>query len=329
MNVMVTGATGLLGANVVRELESRGHEVRVLVRPSSDLRALEGTHAERLPGHILDRGSLNRAMNGCQAVVHAAAQTGQWPSGYEHYEQVNVHGTRSVMEACRRNGIRRIVHVSTANAFGPGTREHPATELSEFRGFRTGSGYMISKYVAQQNLLMDVEKNRLPVVIVNPTFMIGAFDVKPSSGRIILMGLRKHWQFYPPGGKNFVHVRDAATAICNALERGNTGECYLLAGENLTYREFFGKLNRIAGNRPAQWEIPGSVLQAAGMIGSLVEKTTGRPAPLNLVNSRLLSTGFYYSGKKAVRELGMPQTPVDTAISDTLEWFRGWGGTRS
>ncbi|MDD1712286.1 MAG: NAD-dependent epimerase/dehydratase family protein [Methanoregulaceae archaeon] len=327
MNVLVTGATGLLGANIVRELESRGDAVRALVRPSSDLRGLEGTRVAKVPGHILDRESLRGAVKGCDAVIHAAAHTGQWPTDYRHYEQVNVTGTELVMDACRIAGIRRIIYVSTANAFGYGSKEHPGTELSEFNGFRSGSGYIISKYLAQQNVLTQVEKHGLPVVIVNPTFMIGPYDTRPSSGKIILMGLNKRWQFFPGGGKNFIHVRDAATAICNALDRGTPGACYLLAGENLTYREFFAKLNRVTGDRPVKIGFPACLLNTAGVVGTWMEKMTGKPAPLNLVNSRLLGTGYYYSGRKAVKELGMPQTPVEEAILEALGWFRSrWSG---
>jgi dihydroflavonol-4-reductase len=322
MKVLVTGANGLLGANVVRELESRGKEVRVLVRPTAGLSALEGTGAEVVHGDILDRQSLDRAMKGCDTVIHAAANTSQWPVRYSFYEPVNVLGTQNVMEACRENGISRVIYVSTANTFGPGTKEYPGTELSEFSGFRVGSGYMISKYVAQQNVLMEVEKHNTPVVIVNPTFMIGPYDSKPSSGKIILMGLNKRVQVYPDGGKNFIHVRDAATGVCNAMERGRVGGCYLLAHENLTYREFYERLNRVAGQRPSMVKVPSLVLQAAGRIGTLIERTGKKAAPLNHVNARLLTIGNYYSGKKAVQELGLPQTPIETAITEALSWFR-------
>jgi dihydroflavonol-4-reductase len=322
MKILVTGANGLLGANVVRELESRGKEVRVLVRPTAGLNALLGTDAEVVYGDILDRQSLDRAMKGCDSVVHSAANTSQWPVNYSFYEPVNVRGTQNVIEICRENAISRVVYVSTANTFGPGTKEHPGTELSEFSGFRYGSGYMISKYVAQQNVLMEVEKHKTPVVVVNPTFMIGPHDAKPSSGKIILMGMNKKIQFYPDGGKNFIHVRDAAAGVCNALERGHAGACYLLANENLTYGEFYEKLNNATGQQPIKIRIPSSVLLTAGWIGTLTEKTGRKAAPLNHVNAKLLTIGNYYSGKKAVQELGLPQTSIETAITDAIDWFR-------
>jgi dihydroflavonol-4-reductase len=294
----------------------------MLVRPTAALSALLGTDAEVVPGDILDRQSLDRAMKGCDSVVHSAANTSQWPVHYSHYEPVNVRGTQNVIDACREHGISRVVYVSTANVFGPGTKEHPATELSEFSGFRYGSGYMISKYLAQQNVLMEVDKYKTPVVIVNPAFMIGPYDTKPSSGKIILMGLNKKMQVYPNGGKNFIHVRDAATGVCNALDRGRVGGCYLLANENLTYREFFEKLNQVAGQHPLKVRIPSAVLQTVGWIGTIIEAAGKKAAPLNHVNAKLLTIGNYYSGKKAVQELSLPQTPVENAITEAIEWFR-------
>jgi dihydroflavonol-4-reductase len=322
MKTLVTGANGLLGANVVRELEARGREVRVMVRPKAALTALLDTDAELVHGDILDPGSLDRAVKGCDAVVHAAANTRQWPVNYEFYEPVNVTGTQNVMEACRRNNVGRIVYVSTANTFGPGTREDPGTELSEFSGFRLGSGYITSKFVAQQNVLSEIEKHGTPVVIVNPAFMIGPFDARPSSGKIIFMGLSGRIQFRPAGGKNFIHAGDAAIGVCNALERGRVGECYLLANENLSYSEFFDILNRVAGRQPWRLVLPTPVIRAGGLFGSISEKITGQPARLNRVNAGLLTLGNYYSGRKAVTELGLPQKPVVTAISDAIGWFR-------
>jgi dihydroflavonol-4-reductase len=322
MKTLVTGANGLLGANVVRELESRGKEVRALVRPGAMLTALRGTGAELVEGNFLNSDSLLNALKGCDHVVHAAANTSQWPVNYGFYEPVNVTGTLAVMKACRESGIRRIVYVSTANTFGPGTKKEPGTELSEFSGFRIGSGYVTSKYVAQQKVLQEVEKHGTPVVIVNPTFMIGPHDAKPSSGKILLMGLNKSVQMYPGGGKNFIHVRDAAAGVCNAMERGRTGECYLLANENLTYAEFFTLLNSVARQRPLRVRLPSGLLRSIGLLGTLSEKMTGIPAPLNNINARLLLLDNFYSGKKAVKELALPQTPVEQAIEDAVRWFR-------
>jgi len=317
--VLVTGANGLLGANIVRELIRREYRVRILSRENSDLSAIEGVPFERVNGELLDPDSIDLAVQGCDFVIHSAANTSQWPTGYEQYEPVNVTGTRHVISAVKRHGIRRLVFVSSANAFGNGTREQPGTELNEFTGFRIGSGYMISKFVAQQIVLEEVEKHQLPAIIVNPTFMIGPFDSKPSSGKIIQMGAGKV-QVSPPGGKNFIHVRDAAVATCNALTMGRTGECYLLANQNLTYREFYAQLNEVTGKHPVSIRIPGWILRFAGFAGTLYERISRKPAPLNQVNARLLCLGNYYSGAKAIEALDLPQTPVKEAIKEAIPW---------
>jgi len=320
--VLVTGANGLLGANITRELVRREYWVRIFARENSDLSGIEGVPFERVNGDILDQESVDRAVEGCEYVIHSAANTSQWPTTYAHYEAVNVHGTQHFIAAVKKHGVKRFVFVSSANAFGNGTLEKPGTELSEFNGFRIGSGYMISKFVAQQFVLAEVEKNNLPAVVVNPTFMIGPYDSKPSSGRIILMGMGKKVQVSPPGGKNFIHVRDAAISTCNALTMGRIGECYLLANENLTYKKFFSILNTVTGERPKSLTLPGWLLKTIGTGGTLFEKIVRKPAPLNLVNARLLNLGNYYSGKKAVEALDLPQNPIEDAIREAIGWFR-------
>jgi dihydroflavonol-4-reductase len=325
MKVLVTGATGLLGANLVRELETRGMAVRVLVRRNSDLRVLDGTLAERVVGDILDAASLHRAVDGCQAVIHSAACTTQWPTAFRYYEEINVTGTQRVMEACRKKEVSRIVYVSSANAFGPGSLEQPGTELSEFSLFRSGSGYIVSKYLAQQKVLWEVERTRLPAVVVNPTFMIGPYDSRPGCGQIVLMGARARRHWIPPGGKNFVPVRDVAIGICQALEKGRIGECYLLAGENHTYEEFFQIIDHVLHRNPAKIRIPAAALTTAGLVGTIIERLTGTTPRLNYVNANLLSKGYYYSPRKAMTELQMPRTSLELAVREALEWFRKVG----
>lgn len=320
--VLVTGANGLLGANIVRELVERKFDVRILVRETSDLSGLHGVAFERMNGNILDPESVDKAVEGCDFVIHSAANTSQWPTAYSLYEPVNVNGTKHVIEAVKQHAVKRFVFVSSANAFGNGTKENPGTELNEFTGFRTGSGYMISKFVAQQFVLSEVERSDLPAIVVNPTFMIGPYDSKPSSGRIILMGMGKKVQVSPPGGKNFIHVHDAAVGTCNALTMGRTGECYLLANENLSYREFFGILNQVTGEKPKSLALPGWLLKGIGAGGTLFEKLLRKPAPLSLVNARQLCLDNYYLGNKAVEVLELPQTPIETAIREAIEWFR-------
>ena len=322
MKVLVTGANGLLGANIVRELIKRGYDVRIFARKTSDLSGLKEVKFERVDGDILDPESIDKAVAGCDYVIHSAANTSQWPTNFSHYEPVNVTGTKHVIDAVKKHAVKRFVFVSSANAFGNGTKERPGMELNEFSGFRIGSGYMISKFVAQQMVLDEVGRNQLPAIVVNPTFMLGPYDSKPSSGQIIVMGMGKKIQVSPPGGKNFIHVNDAAVGTCNALTMGRTGECYLLANENLSYKEFFALLNKVTGEKPKSLSLPGILLKTIGRGGALVEKITNKAAGLNLVNARLLCLDNYYTGKKAVKALELPQTSIETAIREAIVWFR-------
>jgi len=322
MKVFVTGANGLLGCNVVRELLKQSHEVRILVRPGADLTGLNGVNCEVVNGELLNQEVLDISTSGFDVIIHAAANTSQWPTNLKYYEAINIQGTEMVINAVRKKKIQKLIHVSTANTFGYGTKECPGTEETLYRFKDLGSGYITSKYIAQQHVLEQVRNHGLPAVIVNPTFMIGPYDAKPGSGRIIQMGMKKNLQVFPSGGKNFIHVRDAAVAICNAILHGLPGECYLLANENLTYREFFTKLNQVIKKRTIQIKLPDSIIKSAGLAGSWVEKTFGKPTPLNKINAELLTNGNYYSGAKAVEFLRMPQTPVETAISEAINWWK-------
>lgn len=315
----------MLGCNVAHELVRRGHALRLLVRPGSSLKGVEGLPFEVHYGCLEEEASLSGAVNGCDGVIHAASCTAQWPTAFRHFEAANVNGAIQLARAAKAAGIRRFVYVSTANTFGHGTMEQPGTELSEFRLFHYHSGYVNSKYLAQQYVLEQVEQHGLPAVVVNPTFMLGPLDLKPSSGRLLLQGLKARVQWIPPGGKNFIHVRDAAIGVCQALERGLPGECYLLAGENLSYRSFYNLLNEVAGRKPLQLPVPGILARGVGVLGSLFGKLTGRPAWINHVTGRMACLGNYYSGRKAVEELGLPQTPVREAVNDAIDWFRAEG----
>jgi dihydroflavonol-4-reductase len=322
MKVFVTGANGLLGSNVVRQLLTEGHEVTILARSGANMNGLKGTNTTVISGDLQNEDLMIRSTAGFDVLIHAAAKTSQWPTDLKHYEAINVKGTEAVINAVKRNGIPKLIHVSTANTFGYGTREHPGTEETPYRFQQLDSGYITSKYLAQQMIIEEVMANRLPAIIVNPTFMIGPYDAKPSSGRIIQMGLNKKIQVFPSGGKNFIHVRDAAVAVCNAIHLGKTGECYLLANENLTYREFYEKINRVVHQDPVQVQLPGFILNTGGKSGSFIEKVFKRPIQLNSVNARLLVIGNYYSGKKAVEMLKMPQTPIETAILEAIMWWQ-------
>ncbi|MFA5330390.1 MAG: NAD-dependent epimerase/dehydratase family protein [Prolixibacteraceae bacterium] len=324
MKVLVTGANGLLASNLVRELLHSGYEVRGMVRESSNLLSLKKVEIELFKGEITSQADVRKAFAGCEVVVHAAANTSQCPANYGAYKKTNVDATQLILDEAVRRDVEKFIFVSSANAFNPGSKANPGTEESSF-STNEKSGYMVSKYMAQNLVLDDFKRSGLPVVVVNPTFMLGRYDARPSSGQIILMAHQKSLMACPPGGKNFVHVSDVARGIVNAIRFGKLGECYLLANENLTYREFFEKLRMVNVRPQTLVQLPRQAVRLAGSAGSLFENISGKPAKLNALNARLLCTDNYYSAAKAVVELNLPQTPISQAIEDALEWFEQYG----
>ncbi|ASZ11900.1 NAD-dependent epimerase/dehydratase family protein [Chitinophaga pendula] len=320
--VLVTGANGFLGANLTRELFRLGYEVKAMVRPSADLKGISDIPCELFFGHIDDAAEVMQAVAGCDIVVHTASITEQWDIDFAAYERVNFTGTKHIVAACLAQGVQKFVHVSTANTMGPGNKENPGSELNGFALFNANSGYINSKYLAQQYVLEQIEHCKLPGVIVNPTFMIGPHDTKPSSGKLLLYGLGKKVVFYPPGGKNFVHIQDVCMGIIKAIERGRIGDCYLLAGHNLSYKEFFQLVNEVAREPKLIVRIPPVVLKVGGLIGSMVERVTRRSQKLNYSSAYLLCLENYYTGKKSERELSVRYTPMKTAVGDALNWFK-------
>jgi len=321
MKTFITGGTGLLGANVIRELLSRGHEVRALVRKGSDLSVIRGLDIELFEGDLSDEQSLYEGCKGFDYVIHAAALTPGFSTDFSELAKVNIRGTQNMVRAAERAKITRMVYVSSCCVFGGGSKEIPGTELSEFTGFRFNSGYINSKYLAHQWVLSEIEKKRLPIVLVNPTLMIGPYSSHPGSGEIILRALREQLQLCPSGGKNFIDVRDAAIGTCNALTMGIVGESYLLASENLTFSEIYEKVNRISGKPGFKIVVPRLILNTMGLAGNFIRMMSNKKVRLNFSNSRQLSCQCYFSASKAVRFLRLPQHPVDQAIHDAIEWF--------
>jgi dihydroflavonol-4-reductase len=320
MKVLVTGANGFLASNVVRKLNHRGFAVRGMIRATADLRSLSGTGVELFYGNITNIISAMEAVKGCDVVIHIAADTSQHHHNLTPYMKVNVTGTFNILEASCRNNVKRFIFVSTANAFGFGTKSNPGNEDMPPKYPFTASGYAISKMKAQELVLEYVHSGKLEAVVVNPTFMLGPYDAKPSSGRIITMAYNRKLIPVPPGGKNFVHVDDVATGICNAIDLGKSGSCYLLANENLSYSEFYVKLGRAVGKSFTQLRLAPKLLRAMGVVGTFVRKT-GVKSDLNLITAKMLCVDNYYNSAKAVNELKLPQTPVENAIGDALEWF--------
>lgn len=321
MKILVTGASGFLGGNLVRHLIDHQHEVSIIIRKSADVSAIITSRSRVIYGDIDRYPDIETAVAGMDAVIHCAGMTGQFGVKPEDYERINVTATRHIINACLHHNIQKLVYVSTANTIAPGSRQQPGTELNGFSLFKANSGYINTKYVAQQLVLEHVVSHQLPAVVVNPTFMIGPNDAKPGSGQMLLYGLNKRVLFYPGGGKNFVHVDDVCIGIINALEKGKTGSCYLLAGENLSYAEFFKKVSKVANQKPLMIRIPNTILRIAGRMGTLTERITRKPQKLTRPAAFMLCLDNYYSNTKAEQELGLKFRPAQHAIEEAYLWF--------
>ncbi len=323
MQVLITGADGLLGSNIVRVALDKGYRVRAFVLPDSPSKTLDGLPIERVEGNLLNPGEVQQAVQGCEYVIHAAANTNVWPSRGPIYRKVNYDGTRHVAEACQRENVKRLVVIGSAAAFPPGTREKPADETVPMADTGYGLDYISSKREAQEYILREARENGLPALIICPTFMFGPYDSKPSGGAMIVGVVKRQAPGYPiSGGKNFVHARDVAVAAVNGLTMGRTGEIYLAGNENLSYKEIFAKIGRIAGVKPPALPMPSFVLLAVGAVGSFLGKTFGFQPKITLPMARVACDGQYFSARKAVQELNMPQTPIEQAIEEAIDWMK-------
>lgn len=322
MSILVTGATGLLGNTTVRLLLQRGEEVRTLERAGSDPRPLQGLPVHRFVGDVVDPPSLPPAVQGCRLVVHCAGlvQVGGRDSGHH---AVNVDGARYVSQACRRAGVR-MVHVSSVDALGWGTMEEPADEEAPQEGLPTRLPYSASKRRGEEAVLLEVERG-LDAVVVNPGFLLGPWDWKPSSGRMLLEVARGGALLAPGGGNDFCHAEDVALGLLAAAERGIPGRRYILGGEALSYREAWGLFARITGGRAPLGTAPDVLVRAVGWGGTLLGHLTGREPAVNAAAAAVSLLPHHFTSRRAEEELGYRWRPAEEAARDAWDWFRAHG----
>jgi len=277
---------------------------------------------ELIEGELLD--DLQPFCTGCDFLVHAAAETRQNLLQYSAYQKINIEAAIHLFQTAMQCGVKKFVFVSTANTLGYGSSESPGTEHGKMKFPFSASLYARSKKEAETHLQKHM--NKPEIVLVHPCFMLGGFDTKPSSGKIILMAWKKRLVFYPPGGKNFVHVRDVAEGIISSFENGRNGEKYLLAGENLSYFDFFRKLNRTLNQHALLIKIPCPVLRILGYCGDLL-RLFRLETNLCSVNMEALCVNNFYSNEKSVSELGINYRPVEEAIRDAVHYFEQAGAS--
>jgi len=323
---VVTGGTGFVGSAVVRHLVAGGHRVRALARRGSDRRLLADLPVEIVEGDLTDAVSLRRSLHGCGWLFHVAAFYSLWARDRRLFYDINVEGTRRILQAAAEAGASRVVYTSTVGALGipkngsAGTEETPVS-LADMVG-----DYKRSKFLAEE-VARDAARQGLPVMIVNPSAPVGPRDIKPTpTGQMIVDFLRGRMWAYLETGLNLVDVEDVAAGHLLAADRGKVGERYILGSRNLTLREIFEVLGRITGIRPPRLKvIPGMILPLARVSEWVADHLTGRPPVIAVDAVRMARKRMFFDCGKAIRELGLPQSPVEGALDRAVRWFREHG----
>jgi len=323
MLAFVTGATGFLGSHVARVLADQGADLRLLTRSTSNLRNVDGLKAETAVGDLRDAASLERAMSGCDTVFHVAADYRLWVRDPEEMYRSNVEGTRAILEAARKNGVRRVVHTSSVATIGFTKNGYPADEDSPVSLADMIGHYKRSKFMAEQ-IAMEAGRGGMHVVTVNPTTPVGEQDVRPTpTGRIVLDFLKRKFPAYVETGLNLVDVRECARGHVAALEKGKSGERYILGGEDLTLKQILDKLGRITGLPSPRVKLPYVFAFAAGVVDEAITGGILKREPRATVDTvRMGRKKMFASSDKAERELGWQIVPVEDALRRAVEWFR-------
>ena len=317
----MTGASGFIGWHVARRLLENGHRVRALVRPASVVPELA---VERVEGDLRDPESLARAVDGCGAVFHVAADYRLWAKDPEELYRSNVQGTRNLLQAALNARVERVVYTSTVGCIAM-PQQHPGNEDLPVGAEEMQGAYKRSKYQAEQ-VALEFARAGLPVVIVNPTAPVGDHDVKPTpTGKIIVDFVRGAMPAFVDTGLNLVDVRDTAEGHVLAYEKGRTGERYILGCDNLTLQQIFAHLEKISGIKAPRWRIPYAVAYGAGLASTAWANWTGQEprAPLDAV--KMARKRMFVSADKAKRDLGFQPGPVDGALKRAVDWFRANG----
>ena len=322
---LVTGGTGFVGTHVVRALLARGRAVRCLVRRESRRDNLEGLAVEVVFGDVTDRASVARALAGIDTLYHCAADYRLWARDREELSRVNVGGTQDVLAAAAEAGVSKVVYTSSVGALGLTRAGSPADETTPVVRDEVVGRYKKSKYDAER-VAEAWARRGLPVVIVNPSTPVGERDVRPTpTGQMIVDFLNGRLPAYVETGLNVVDVRDVAEGHVLAAERGRVGEKYILGNRNMTLKEILETLSLLTGVPAPRVRLPHALPLAAAAVATLVANVTGRPPRVSLESVRMSMHRMFFDAAKAVRELKLPQTPVQEALGRAAAWFREKG----
>src|SRR5437899_2375351 len=326
MKAFITGATGFVGSHVARALAAQGAELRLLVRPTSRTENIADLRAETAVGDLREPESLKKAMAGCEFVFHVAADYRLWVRDPEQMYRSNVEGTRAIIRAAQESGVRRVIYTSSVATMGFTREGHVAGEDSPVSIQDMVGHYKRSKFMAEQ-IALEAGHNGANVVVVNPTTPIGEYDIKPTpTGRIVVDFLKRKFPAYVDTGLNLVDVKECALGHISALEKGRSGERYILGGENLTLKQILDKLASITGLPSPTIRVPYVLALATGVVDEIVTGRIRRREPRATIDAvRMGRKKMFVSSAKAERELGWQIVPVDDALRRAATWFRAKG----
>jgi dihydroflavonol-4-reductase len=318
--IFITGGTGFVGANLARLLTLQGYSVRALVRHNSNINNLKNLHNLEIITGDLNDSHLSEKIAGCKYLFHVAAHYSLWQTDKELLYQNNVLGTRNILAAAKTAGIERTVYTSSVAAIGVGkdavdeTHQSPIEELV--------GDYKKSKYLAEQEAIQAANSGQ-NIVIVNPSTPIGPWDIKPTptGGDIILRFLKRQMPAYINTGLNLIDVRDVAWGHLLALQKGKSGERYILGNQNLSLKQILDCLAEITQIPAPKTSIPAWIPFTVAWIDEKILAGLGKKPSVPLDGVRMAKHPMYYNPSKAIRELGLPQTPVNIALKDAVDWF--------
>jgi dihydroflavonol-4-reductase len=325
MKVAITGATGFIGNHVTRMCLEQGDEVRVMVMPGEDRSPLDGLDVEVVEGDLLDPASLPACVEGVEGLYHLAAVYAVWTKDPTLHYRVNVEGANDILRAAMAAGVKKVVFTSSVAAIGVPKPGELANEETLFNGWRYGNDYVLSKFMSH-HMVKGMVADGLPATIVCPGFPFGPGDRMPTpTGKLIISILKGEMKYYFEGGMCAVDVRDVARAHLLAMEKGKIGEAYLLTNKegNMTQKDLAQLVGKVAGVPDvASKELPPWVMKTTGRMMEFWADLTGHPPMTTYKTSMYAMQKLYVDPSKAIHELGMPQTPIETAVKDAADWFR-------
>src|SRR5579864_4541436 len=326
MLAFVTGATGFVGSHVARVLAQQGAELRLLVRPGSDTRNIEGITADRVTGDLRDPVSLEKGTSGCEVVFHVAADYRLWVRDPEQMYRSNVEGTRAIIRAAQECGVRRVIYTSSVATMGFTREGHIAREDSPVSIREMVGHYKRSKFMAEQ-IALEAGRNGANVVVVNPTTPIGEYDIKPTpTGRIVVDFLKRKFPAYVDTGLNLADAKEVARGHLLAMENARPGQRYILGGENLTLKQILDKLSALTGLPAPTMKVPHPVAMGFAVFDQFFTGMVLGKEPRATIDAvKMGRKKMFASSAKAERELGYKVMPVEDALRRAIDWFQSHG----